>query len=81
MKNKIKKHFILAFSFAEMMIALSLIGFLLVITAKGISQITINEDLARFKKAYTGIENTVSFLINDDMIYTTDVDLWFSIRF
>jgi len=58
-----------AFSLAETMMMLSVIGILLVLTAKSASKISLDQDLAKFKKAYIGIEQTVSSLINDQLFY------------
>lgn len=58
-----------AFSLAETMMMLSVIGVLLVFTAKCASKISLDQDLARFKKAYAGIEQAVSSLINDQLFY------------
>ena len=60
-----------AFSLAETMMMLVVIGVLLVLTAKSASKISLDQDLAKFKKAYTGIEQTVAYLVNDQLFYGT----------
>ena len=67
MKTNFKK----AFTLAETLIVLSIIGVLLVITAKGISRIALDKDLTKFKKTYSEIEATVSYLIQNETIYGT----------
>ena len=54
------------------MLALSIIGILLAFTAKTTTKIALDNDLAKFKKAYTGIEDAVSYLVNDVVLYGTE---------
>ena len=61
----------MGFSLAETMMMLAVVGILLVFTAKSASKISLDQDLARFKKAYSGIEQTVSYLVNDQLFYGT----------
>ena len=71
MKIKIKNIANKAFSIAETMLMLSVIGIIMVFLAKSMSKVSMDSDLAKFKKAYSGIEDTISYLINDEVIYGT----------
>ena len=53
------------FTLAEVMIALTILGFLFVLTITKINEISPDINKARFKKAYVEIENTVAKLIKD----------------
>ncbi len=67
--KRLKK--IIAFSLAETLIMLSVIGVFMIFVAKSASKVSLNQDLAKFKKAYSEIETTISKLMNDELIYGT----------
>ena len=62
-----------AFTLMELLITLSVIGVLIAITITGTKYLTPDVDKARFKKAYTTVEKTVTKLINDDDVYPDDM--------
>lgn len=53
------------------MVVIVVIGSILAFITRSISKVSIDNNLARFKKAYAGIEDAISFLINDEIIYGT----------
>ena len=61
-----------AFTLAEIVMAISIVGFLFGITVMNISKITPDNDKAKFKKAYANIEGAVARLINNEAIYPND---------
>lgn len=58
-----------AFTLAETVMVITVLGFLFGITVLNISKITPDNDKAKFKKAYANIESAVSRLINDKALY------------
>ena len=69
MKETNKK--IKAFTLAETLITLTIVGVLMIFCARNATRLSLDSDLAKFKKAYTGIELTVNYLSNDELIYGT----------
>ena len=65
-----KKH---AFTMAEVLISLMIIGFLFAITVINMSGISANNNTTRFKKAYSLLEGNILHLINNSAIYGTSV--------
>ena len=63
-----------AFTMAESLVVISIIGFLAVILLNSIGAIQPDKEKAMFKKAYQITERTVGELINDEAIYAYDQD-------
>ena len=63
-----------AFTMAETLVVISIIGFLAVILLNSIGAIQPDKEKAMFKKAYQIAERTVGELINDEAIYAYDRD-------
>ena len=68
--KKIQK--ILAFTMAEMLIVIVLIGFLGVIVLNSLSKAQPDKNKVLFKKTYSVIEKTVQELVNDETLYPYD---------
>ena len=65
MKNK-------AFTLAEVLIVISIIGVLATVMLSAISKMAPDKEKMRFKKAYSTIERTVGELVNDEDLYPYD---------
>ena len=61
-----------AFTVAELVIVIAVIGFLAVIILSSLSNVVPNKEKALFKKAYEVTERTVSELVNDESFYAYD---------
>ena len=70
-KDKIMKK-IYAFTLAEMLIVLSIIGVLAIIVLSTLQNSTPDKNKALFKKAYSITERTVAELVNDETLYPYD---------
>lgn len=66
-KNKLLN----GFSLAEVLMVLFIVGFIYLITALGFSGIFADTKTGKFKKAYTSIENTIGYLINNENLYNS----------
>ena len=60
------------FTLVEILLALSVLGFLFVMTITNISNIAPDPNKARFKKGYADMESVIYSLITNDIIYPND---------
>lgn len=70
-KNKKNKKNITAYTLVEILISITVIGFLFAVAILGISKVMTDNSMARFKKGYANLEQTVAYLINNESIYGT----------
>ncbi len=66
-----QKKYLKGFSLADVLISLLIIGILFTLTALNMTGIMADNNTAKFKKAYAALENTTSFLINQEVFYGT----------
>ena len=65
-----------AFTLAEILIVIAVIGVLSVFVLSSLSNATPDKNKVMFKKAYSITERTVQELINDETLYPYNQDLW-----
>ncbi len=69
--NKLKNNKKYAFTMAEVLISLAILGFLFAITVINMSGIYADNDTTKFKKSYSLLEGNISHLVNNAAIYGT----------
>ncbi len=58
-----------AFTLAETLVMMAIVGIIAVVTVSGYQKIRPNKDMFMLKKAYDTLSNTVASLANDDILY------------
>ncbi len=65
MKNK-------AFTLAEVLISIALVGIISAIVSPIIANLAPNKERVMFKKAYYSLASIVNLLVTDDLLYPSD---------